>query len=652
VKGDSRKLPKMAGYTIAAGAVFLVGVVVTRFLPGSILGALEDIGVLALSVSGVYYLARLYRWLREQLLWKVRNRIIVSFAFVGIIPLVLLLLISTTVLFIVFKRLSGFYLERELEAITETLDRTGTEIAFAQLKERQPSSSTALAHVQRGLESIPLGLRHAVATLYEKTKTTGIRPVAVLPAEAQPLGSVSGLPDWIKDGFRGLTSDGKVVEFTTVTDLEPDLRLVLQIPFDDRTVEYFSRRTSLELVLTASTPRDNPEQFQDAYARVTTGGDFFRVNGVHFFRPVNWETGAPENLWSVALSVPMAVLLEHFFARETDSLVTVVVVLLFNFLLVEIISFFIGATIARRITVAIHELYSAVLRVQKGDFDVEIPARGRDQLDNVARSFNEMSSSIKHLMMEVSRREALEKELEIAKEVQTQLFPQQLPTTRRLSIAASCTPARQVSGDYFDFLSWGSSRLDIVVGDISGKGISAALLMASLQATIRSGLGEMNGDIDPKQRMARVARVANRQLYRRSSPESYSTLVLGHFDAETMKFYYCNAGHHPPLLFSRNRLSSLTVGGTVIGLFENWNFESAEVPLEEGDLLLFFTDGVVEAPDRDGEQYGTERLIETVRSNLFLTAEDIQTLIVDQVFEWSAGVEQADDITVVCVKVT
>jgi sigma-B regulation protein RsbU (phosphoserine phosphatase) len=245
----------------------------------------------------------------------------------------------------------------------------------------------------------------------------------------------------------------------------------------------------------------------------------------------------------------------------------------------------------------------------------------------------------------------LEKEIEIAKEVQNQLFPQQLPPTKKLEVAANCMPARQVSGDYYDFLPTGESDLDIVVGDISGKGISAALMMASIQSSIR---GKLRGPMQPEketQRMAETVAEVNRQIYRRSSPETYSTLVISHFCSESCHLAYCNAGHHPPLVFSEGEVKGLTIGGTVVGLFENWSYEGDEVKLIAGDVVVYFTDGVVEAENLDGEQFGTERLIDLIQPNVFLTAHDIQALILEQVFEWAANQEQADDITVVCLKV-
>lgn len=639
----------MAGYTIVAAAVYLVGLAAATFLPGNILGALEDIGALGLLVSFVYYSFRVFLWVKKRLLWKVRNKIIVSFAFVGIIPLVILLIIASTVLIVILKRVSGFYLEHELGVITDTLEAAGRVTLLDYLRQSDRSVSAAHNAAERGLRDLPFGLRHAAFLIYRAPRDTeNYRWVdTVVDADNPNPPSPPPMPDWIRDGFSGFTRNGTKVSFTDAVDLDSRTRLIIQLPFDQRTVEYLKRRTSLDVVLTES-PRENPS-FQQAYAGLGDSDQGFSIHWANPFKPVNWETGQDSELWSIALSVPLRTLLDYFFDQGTGPLIVLLVLLGVLFIGVEFISLVIGVAIAHGITQSIHDIYLAVQSIQAGNFDVQIPSRHKDQLDNVAESVNEMSTSIVRLMGEVAKRESIEKELEIAKEVQVQLFPQQLPALAPLDIAASCSPARQVSGDYYDFLTHGPGHLDIVVGDISGKGISAALLMASLQATIRSGLSELNGD--PRARIAQVVRSVNRQLYRRSSPESYSTLVLSHFDAEKMQLYYCNAGHHPPLLFSDGRVTGLTVGGTVVGLFENWDFEAAEVSLRTGDLLLYFTDGVVEAANGDGEQFGTERVTDIVRNNLFLTADDIQQLLLDQVFEWAGSEDQADDITVVCMKV-
>lgn len=639
----------MAGYTIVAAAVYLVGLAASTFLPGNILGALEDIGALALLVSVAYYSYKAFQWIRRRLLWKVRNKIIVSFAFVGIIPLVILLIIASTVLIVILKRVSGFYLEHELGVITKTVESAGRVTLLDYLRQEERSLAAARSAAEDGLRSIPFGLRHASFFVYRLQRASGEYEWAetVLDPDNPNSPSPPPMPDWLQDGFSGLTRSATGVSFTYAVDLDRRTRVIIQLPFDQRTVDYLRRRTSLDVVLTRA-PRENPS-FQQTYASLGDAQQGFSIHWANPFKPVAWDTGQASELWSIALSVPLRTLLEYFFDQGTGPLIVLLVLLGILFVAVEFISLVIGFTIAHGITQSIHDIYLAAQNIQSGNFEVQIPSRHKDQLDNVAESVNDMSTSIVRLMGEVARRESIEKELEIAKEVQIQLFPQQLPALAPLEIAASCSPARQVSGDYYDFLVHGPAHLDIVVGDISGKGISAALLMASLQSTIRSGLSELNGD--PRTRIAQVVHSVNRQLYRRSSPESYSTLVLSHFDAEKMRLYYCNAGHHPPLLFSDGRVSGLTVGGTVVGLFENWDFESGEVSLKSGDLLLYFTDGVVEAANAEGEQFGTDRVTEIVRSNLFLTADDIQQLLLDQVFEWAGTEDQADDITVVCMKV-
>lgn len=645
------KLSRLAGYTIASLAILLVGAAVNRFLPGSILGILEDFGLIAFLVLATIYCFHGLRWAKQRLFWTVRNKIIVSFAFVGIFPLVILLLISSVVLVIIFKRLSGFYLEHEMRNITLTLEQAGTASALAYLRNPDRDPSSLEAELAAGLEAIPFGLKNATILAYTadadhphvfRQRLGEYDSLATIPVQ---------LPEWVHDSFSELTTDGRMLLFTAVLNVDEKLRLVLLLPFDESTLDYMRRRTAIEMAVTQANPRSSADEFQRTYSAVTRDQDLFTVSWAHFVQPIRWRDGAPEESWSIILSVPMGILLEHFFARDSGPLLVVSLILVIAFVVVELVSLLIGVSIARGITRSIYDIYTAVGNIRNGNFNYRIPVRGRDQLADMAESFNEMSASVVTLMGQVSQREALEKELEIAKEVQNQLFPQQLPMTRSLEIAASCIPARRVSGDYYDFLAHDPARLDIVVGDISGKGISAALLMASLQSTIRSGLSRLDGNMDPRDRIAEVVRSVNRQLYRRSSPESFSTLVLSHFNADTMKLCYCNAGHHPPLVFNDTGVTGLTVGGTVVGLFEHWDFEAGEIALRPGDLLVYFTDGVVEAVNRDGDQFTTERLIELVRGNTFLTSEDIQSLIIEQVFDWSSGTDQGDDITVVCIKV-
>jgi sigma-B regulation protein RsbU (phosphoserine phosphatase) len=640
----------MARVALVAVCIYLVGKSVSSFSPGSIFGVLEDIGFLALLVPAVHYAYRVLIWLKNKVLWKVRNRILISFTFVALFPLLVLGLLVTLALLLTFRTMSGFYLDRELTTVADDLDRA-TQRVFREYYLERGASSGDLEVLSNSVSSVLADLPSSLQTLRFGIYSNG----CLQQKSGEPQGRVGGesdlpdsLPAWLRNGFVDLMVDSSDVAFLSASAVG-DFLVVGRMAFDHRVIEYLRRRTSIEIQLAQFTPGQPEFEVESRIFR--NAQDFFSVTWVHFYTPTVWNSGESESR-VIFLSIPLATLLRYFYDRFTGPGPLILLALIAGLFAFTILtSFVIGATLARSITRSIHNIYVGSRSIQEGDFEFRIPSGDRDQLDAMANSFNRMSASIVGLMKEVSDKERLEKEIEIAKEVQKQLFPQQLPPTKNLELAANCMAARQVSGDYYDFLPSGDTGLDIVVGDISGKGISAALMMASIQASIRS---KLRGPLQPEkqtQRMAETVAEVNRQIYHRSSPETYSTLIITHFNSETGLLAYCNAGHHPPLVFSGGEVRGLTIGGTVVGLFENWNYEGDEVELKPGDLVIYFTDGVVEAENINGEQFGTERLIELIRSNTFLTAQDIQSLILEQVFDWTGAQEQADDITVVCLKV-
>jgi len=656
VSENKYRVPRLARITLISLVVYLVGLSVTRFSPGNILGILHDIGIIGLIICLGIYIIRWIRWLKNKVLWKVRNKIIISFAFVGIFPLILLLIISGLTLSLVLKRMGGIYLENELDLIFESMESSCSSTVLQFNRQRTGSndlSELAFSGAKKALSELPSGFGGSFFEIYRKPvenpdysmETIVSRTSGTLHnQEPKPA------PEWLRDGFTGFVFKGNETHLVTSRDLDNEFRLVLHTPLDERVLDYLTRRTSIALLVTRTNPNDEPGEFRSIHSDFSEDQDYFSFLWPHFFAAVIWENGERDS-GTILLSVPIKILLDYYFFSQAEPLIPIILALLVVFLLVELGSIVIGIFIARSITRSIHSIYAGVQSIQKGEFHFRIDTGDKDQLDAMANSFNDMSTSIVRLMDEASEREWMEKELEIAKEVQNQLFPQQFPDTLNIEISASCTPARQVSGDYYDFLPNGDSHLDIVIGDISGKGISAALMMASLVSTIRGGLS-LPQEPHQTERISRVVSNSNRQFYRRSSPESFSTLVLNHYDAEKKILTYCNAGHHPPLVFSNGDLKELTAGGTVVGLFENWEFISSEIELKSGDLVVYFTDGVVEATNQQDEQFGTDRLIQLVADNTFLTADDVQALIVEQVFIWAEGEEQGDDITVLCFKVT
>jgi len=243
---------------------------------------------------------------------------------------------------------------------------------------------------------------------------------------------------------------------------------------------------------------------------------------------------------------------------------------------------------------------------------------------------------------EAERRAA--QELEIAKQVQARLFPQESPPLRTLEYTGACIQARQVGGDYYDFLSLGRGRLGLVIGDIAGKGIAGALLMANLQANLRSQCAVAHNQ--PQ----RFLRSVNQLFYENTAESAYATLFFAEYDDRARRLRYANCGHLPALLLRRNgAIERLDSTCTVLGLFPAWDCAIDERPLFPGDILALYTDGVTEAFNEAGEEFGDERLVAALRRHRTQCSQAMVASIVEEVRQFSPQ-EQYDDITLIVAK--
>jgi sigma-B regulation protein RsbU (phosphoserine phosphatase) len=249
---------------------------------------------------------------------------------------------------------------------------------------------------------------------------------------------------------------------------------------------------------------------------------------------------------------------------------------------------------------------------------------------------------------ETAQRERLNRELEIAREVQERLFPQKLPAIRDLDYYGHCRPVLGVGGDYYDFLALPEGQLGVALGDVSGKGIAAALMMASLQASLRGEVAHADGNL------TRLVSNVNRMIYEASSMNRYATFFYAQYEPHTRRLTYVNAGHNPPMLFHWRggewQLERLETGGTVVGLIEHAAYEQESVMLEDRSILIAFTDGVTEAMNCDNEEWGEERLRATVESAGTLSAREIVNHILCGVDQFTAGAPQHDDMTLVVLR--
>jgi serine phosphatase RsbU (regulator of sigma subunit) len=262
-------------------------------------------------------------------------------------------------------------------------------------------------------------------------------------------------------------------------------------------------------------------------------------------------------------------------------------------------------------------------------------------LDEVSRAIEAQRHAAAE-RLEAERRAA--HELEIAKEVQLRLFPQTLPVVRTLEYSGVCIQARQVGGDYYDFLSLGRDRLGLVLGDISGKGIAAALLMANLQANLRT---QYAAALDAPERFLQSV---NQLFYENTADTAYASLFFGEYDDQTGRLRYANCGHLSALLLrADDSLERLDSTCTVLGLFKDWICSMAECSLGAGDTLSLYTDGITEAFNNEGEEFGEARLIAALRGNRELAPQRMLDAIVEEVRRFSPH-EQQDDVTLIVAK--
>lgn len=382
-------------------------------------------------------------------------------------------------------------------------------------------------------------------------------------------------------------------------------------------------------------------------------GYFSTTSHYHFDYP-NKRFGGVLSVYSR----PSAVLGKFFSGTEVlrGYLLNAFIAVALLFLLVELGALFLGAHLARRLTGSVNALYEGTRRVIHGDFGHRIPVRTQDQLGDLATSFNQMTGNLERLLLVEKERERLHTELEIAREVQGQLYPREAPPLCGLKLTVQCDPARMVSGDYYDYQELTGKRLAFAIGDVAGKGISAALLMATLQAALRAQMtqyqpvheNECNhlAEIDVSQLVSAL----NKQIFAHTSPEKYATFFFALFDERSRTLTYTNAGHLSPLLFRNGDITRLDSNGTVVGAFPFSKYAENCLIFHPGDLLVCYTDGITEPENAYGEEFGEERLIDLVRKHAHREDSEIIHLVLDAVRSWTGSSELHDDMTLLLAR--
>jgi phosphoserine phosphatase RsbU/P len=611
-------------------------------------------------VIGLLLLFLALRWFRAYFLWSVRNRLIITYLFIGGVPVALLTAMALGSAYVGVEHLATF-------------------IAISEIRGQEQRLSAANAAAVEEIE------RHSGTPEQIAARDTAFpgQTITVIPASAAPA--------WLKSGFAGLVTEQGHAYLRAAHSARTGgsaALVISSVPFDQKMlaqiagklgaltiswVDFENNKEKGTVRVSAPSANQNvtlPAGISAGSVPQSLAAFDLEVPFGGLVQSTDWETGGSATRLFLGGRTRSSVLYSYLAASMGIWTGTIGIFLIGStiaLLLVVLAALIIGISLTRRITYSVANLYRATQHINRGDFTHRIQVRERDQLAALQTAFNSMTESVERLIDEQKEKERLQSELEIAHEVQAQLFPQVISGTSTLELYGICRPARIVSGDYYDFLSYGPEQVGIAVGDISGKGISAALLMATIHSAVRAYEQEQLVSVSAAaygtdNRLAAIAaRVAppsagqmllllNRHLFQSTQPEKYATLFLGFYDDHKHRLTYSNAGHLPPIILSREgTVRRLETGGTVVGLFPDCEYQEESVELYPGDIFIAFSDGMTE-PENEFGEFGEQRLIETIAAYRHLPLSRITEHAVSAIQDWIGSTEQPDDITLVLAR--
>jgi sigma-B regulation protein RsbU (phosphoserine phosphatase) len=621
---------------------------------------------LGFSLAVVFALISGVRWAyraTRRAIWRLRNRLIVAYLFIAFVPLLLMLLLLELGAWALTGQIGAYLLNSEFERRVETLRRQAEVLSRVPPQMRGEvirRAGSVLRERFPGAEIVVRSTEGALARYPEDSRL-----------DAPPGGHAHGAGLVAKDGVfhlwahaGGPRSEAAIVVPVTrafLTGLVSEIGDVILLHVPAPGSEKRQRNIRLHRALQGEAPAES-------------GGVPPARNLLDL--PVFNAVTLPLAIWeepdtsdeSATLGVRsrisriLSLLVTLRTEREQPLIFNLFIGAAIVFLVVQIVSIKIGLNLTRTITSAVNDLYDGTERVKVGDLSHRIEVRGNDQLAELTRSFNGMTENLQRLLAGEKERQRLQAELEIAREVQSQLHPKPLEGLGSLRLTSVCSAARMVSGDYFDYQKMGETRLAIALGDVAGKGISAALLMASLQSAMRSQLrhcmelataaaaGGGSESALEKISTSKLVSNLNQQLYASTAPEKYATFFFGLYDEPSHLLTYTNAGHLPPILVRDGRTMTLDTNGMVVGAFPFARYGESQLRLEPGDLLLCYTDGITEPENEYGEQFGEERLIALLLEHAHLDGEVIANRIVEAVLGWTSSSELQDDMTMLLAR--
>lgn len=642
----------------------------TALGPGPLLDRV-GIATSALLLMAVgWWAVHLARVARRRFLWRVRRKLLLSYVLIGVVPILLLVAFFVFATFLTLFHISSYLFRKGIDdvvdeaaviasAVVTDLQRAAAATAPDVLEQRLMNTRDRYPDIS--LARVPFGPGSPLKPLQAGTWTHDAAPVR--------------LPDWIDGrGFQGLMvvdsagggpPHGLVVRAIAPAGPRARWAVVVDLPVDERLADQWRQATGVDLER-VNVLRPGPDQTSRADAGSVlarpSSGTSLAFGTVTFFDYVDWATGQSGTLF-LSLRVAPAEMYRRLAAVQSrfgdrtvgDIFLMVLGVLGVTFLIIEGVALIMGLALARSITGAIHELSEGTRRVRVGDFGHRIRVLARDQLGELATSFNDMTSSIQDLMREQEEKRRLEEELRIARDIQLSLLPRGAVGFPGVAVSTVCVPAMEVGGDYFDFFRIDEAHVGLLIADVAGKGTFAALYMAELKGLMLS-LSRIHSS--PRRLLIEVNRILSHTLDGRS----FISMTYAVMNLLEGTLVYARAGHTPLIHVTGHHddriARRLIPDGIVVGLQHDDAIEKFEAHLSEctlilqsGDVLVLFTDGLTEAMNGELDLFGESRLLALLEQHGHEGMEALRERILSAVAQFRGAAVQHDDMTMILIEI-
>jgi serine phosphatase RsbU (regulator of sigma subunit) len=678
------------------------------------LEVLDTLADITLVVVIVLLVRRLIIDTRGLLLWRVRRKLTLSYIFIGFVPVLLIVVFFLVAGLILFYNVSQYVAVARIKSLVEQtaflaesaavgLQDAGRPDEIRQrLRRRQAGAAGTYPFVSYAI--VPAETcTDADVSLSQRLRVVR-EPIAVGPwAHLDPPREI---PGWTPcatssdlvaytDTTQKLSGEEPVsVHLSTRAVAWPDRAgvgygVVVDIPLSTALLARMKSETGIDYIVgdvsalgkeCAGTPLPgrslDGDQRSASVARRTLNPLAYPLDWLMWQRFVDWNSGDEcqafihirmtlgevyRRVASTIAGPPLTGTLDtnerlvELIRNPITVLLSILAVIVMLFLVIQAVAFIMGLALARSITGSIHELFTGTERVRLGDFTHKIPIRSRDQLGELAESFNSMTRSIADLLDQKAEKERMEQELRIARTIQMSLLPREHVTIPGLAVTAHCEPAREVGGDYYDYMEIGG-RLNLLIADVAGKGTSAALYMAELKGLMLS-LSQLH--TSPRELLINANRIISRHL----DSKSFITITYAVVDVARRTLTYARAGHCPliyvPGSYAPSRAAQiLAPDGLVLGLQIDDGgqrftrlLEEVTIPLGTGDVFLFYTDGLTEAMDQDGNCFGDTRLAAVVLEHADAPFGELRDTILREIAAFAGPTAQQDDMTMLLLRV-